>query len=195
MRRDTSDAMVVTNLGVRSYARSPTFSPQGTGPVPMKGPTMAEYPDRFVQSLHDLSRLMVNEETLEDTLQRVVTLACLSLDGCDLASVAVEGPPARAAACTDPAALSIDEAQYAADDGPCLQAFRTRTPVEVPSMAGDDRFPEFSSRAQQHGVASSLALPLVRRDEGRGSLNLYAKRSGAFSAEDRERGSMFAEQA
>jgi GAF domain-containing protein len=156
---------------------------------------MAEYPDRFVQSLHELSRLIVDEETLETTLQRVATLVCLSLDGCDLASVTLEGTTNRTAACTDEVALRIDEAQYDADDGPCLHALRTRSEVDVPSMAAESRWPQFTARAQEHGVRSSLAMPLVLRGEGRGSLNIYARHEHAFGDDDRERAVMFAEQA
>src|SRR3954468_15306657 len=149
---------------------------------------MAEYPDRFLQSLRELSRLMINEENLDDTLQRVATLACLSLDGCDLASVTLEGPAARTAACTEKTALSIDEAQYVVDDGPCLHAFRTQTVVSVPSMADDDRWPVFGASALANGVFSSLSLPLVLRGEGRGAFNLYARQPNGFSSEDHDRG-------
>jgi GAF domain-containing protein len=138
---------------------------------------------------------MVDEEPLETTLQRVATLVCLSVDGCDLASVTLEGTTARTAACTDEIALAIDEAQYRAGDGPCLHALRTGSEVEVPSMAEEQRWPEFAGRARAHGVQSSLALPLLRRGQGRGSLNIYARRERAFTAEDREHAGMFAEQA
>src|SRR4051812_12358863 len=130
---------------------------------------MVDYPDGFLQGLRELSRLMVDEETLDRTLQRVATLACLSLDGCDVASVTLEGPSTRTAACTDKVALVIDEAQYRADAGPCLEAFRTQTIVEVPDIPEDGRWPEYAAAASERGVLSSLSLPLVQRGEGRGA--------------------------
>jgi GAF domain-containing protein len=156
---------------------------------------MVEYPDGFLHSLQELSRLMVHEETLENTLQRVATLVCLSVEGCDLASVTLEGPRARTAACTDKVALSIDEAQYAGDDGPCLRAFRTQTMVDVKSIADDNRWPLFAASALEHGVASSLSIPLVLRGEGRGAFNLYAREPSAFTAQDHDLAMLFAEQA
>ena len=157
---------------------------------------MAEYPDGFVESLRELSELMVDEETLDRTLQRVVTLSCMSLSGCDFASVTVErsGQP-RTAACTDKAALTIDEVQYAEGTGPCLEALRQREIVAVPSIERDGRWPHFCATARDHGVLSSMSLPLVHRGEGKGAFNLYALESDAFSFEDREHGTLFAEQA
>ncbi|MEY2454727.1 MAG: hypothetical protein QOD92_4301 [Acidimicrobiaceae bacterium] len=157
---------------------------------------MVEYPDGFVESLRELSELMVDEETLDRTLQRVVTLSCISLSGCDFASVTVErsGHP-RTAACTDKAALALDEAQYAEDVGPCLDSLRRREIVEVTSINHDGRWPAFSAAAQEQGVQSALSLPLVHRGEGKGAFNLYALEPDGFSQEDRDHGSLFAEQA
>src|SRR5436309_2793321 len=39
------------------------------------GAVMAEYPDQLVQAIRDLSRLMVSDEGLDATLDRVITLA------------------------------------------------------------------------------------------------------------------------
>jgi GAF domain-containing protein len=157
---------------------------------------MAQYPDGFVESLRELAQLMVDEESLDRTLQRVVTLACMSLTGCDLASVTVEraGQP-RTAACTDKIALTIDEAQYAGDAGPCLDALRHRTVVAIDSMADEQRWPLVSAEALDHGVLSSLSLPLVHQGEGKGAFNLYARRRDGFSDLDRDHGTLFAEQA
>jgi GAF domain-containing protein len=139
---------------------------------------------------------MVHEEKLDDTLHRVVTLACLSLSGCDFSSVTVDdsGRP-RTAACTDKAALAIDEAQYDCDGGPCLEALRRQSVIAVDVIEDDDRWPEFSAAAVEQGVLSSLALPLVHRGEAKGAFNLYARERDAFSSEDREHGLLFAEQA
>ncbi len=155
---------------------------------------MIDYPDPLLRSLRELSQLMVAEETLDQTLDRVATLTCMSLDGCDFASVTLESPSLRTAACTDPAALAIDEAQYEADGGPCLHALRTQTIVEVPSITEEPRWQLFGRRAGEHGVQSSMSLPLVVGGEGRGAFNLYARKSHAFSETDRKHGELFAEQ-
>jgi GAF domain-containing protein len=91
--------------------------------------------------------------------------------------------------------LTIDEAQYAADAGPCLDAYRTKTVVAVHSVPDERRWPAFTIAATEHAVLSSLSLPLVHRDQGRGAFNLYARSRDAFTAEDRDHGLLFAEQA
>src|SRR5947208_16021008 len=138
---------------------------------------------------------MVDEEPLDKTLQRVATLACLSLDACDLSSITLEAQTVRTAACTDEAARKIDEAQYAADDGPCLHAYRKQEVTEVPSIPDEDRWPAFAERAREHGVLSSLSIRLVLPGDGRGAVNLYARRPASFTAEDRKHAKLFAEQA
>jgi GAF domain-containing protein len=156
---------------------------------------VVQYPDGFVESLRALSGLMVDEESLDHTLQRVVTLACISLSGCDMASVTLEDGRTRTAACTDKIALAMDESQYAADAGPCLQAARTGSVIDLPAIAEDQRWPAFAAAANEHGVVSSLSLPLIHRGQPRGAFNLYARTPQAFTADDRAHGTLFARQA
>ena len=156
---------------------------------------MVEYPDGFAQSLRALSTLMVDEESLDETLQHVATLARTSLSGCDMASITLEDSTTRTAACTNKAALAIDEAQYEADAGPCLEASRSGAIVELPVIADDGRWPRFAEAARERGVVSSLSLPLMHRGQARGAFNLYAHDPHAFTAADRDHGTLFAEQA
>jgi putative methionine-R-sulfoxide reductase with GAF domain len=81
-------------------------------------------------------------------------------------------------------ALRADERQYELDDGPCLQSLRTGEVVSVPDMAHEDRWGPYPQRAVAAGVRSSLSLPLVAGERGRGALNLYATRPHAFTATD-----------
>jgi hypothetical protein len=48
---------------------------------------------------------------------------------------------------TDPVAPEIDQAQYDHDRGPCLDAARTHTVLEVEDTRSDDRWPEFAATA------------------------------------------------
>src|SRR3954451_510739 len=63
------------------------------------GATMANYPDHLSEGISELSRLLVNEEALEDTLQRVADLACRNIGGADVAGVTLlqDGKPTTAA--------------------------------------------------------------------------------------------------
>src|SRR5689334_22216774 len=138
---------------------------------------MPGYPDEFTELLLSLNQLMVAEESLEDTLGRVAYLACMSEIGADSAGVTLqrESGPATPAFYGD-GALALDRAQYASDDGPCLTAFRKGETVRIYAIASESaRWPAFAAQAAEHGVQSSLSLPLAVGGETVGALNLYSR--------------------
>ncbi|GIM89969.1 GAF and ANTAR domain-containing protein [Paractinoplanes toevensis] len=71
-------------------------------------------------------------------------------------------------------ALAVDEAQYAEDSGPCLDALRTAEPTAVPRIDATVNWPGFRAEAYRLGLRASLSIPLFA---GRGTpiaaLNLY----------------------
>ena len=81
------------------------------------------------------------------------------------------------------------------DAGPCLEAYRTGTPIRIQSMSEDARWPAFGQAALSRGIRSSLSLPLIVRGERLGALNLYSRSLAGFDDADEELGSLFAAQA
>jgi GAF domain-containing protein len=138
----------------------------------------------------------VNEEALDDTLHRVADLACRNIGGADLAGVTLlrDGKPTTAVF-TDPASPEMDSAQYDTGVGPCLDAWRHQQVFRIDSTADDGQWPAFSQAAADHGIQSTISLPLAVRGNGIGALNLYSKQAAAFSDEDEQVGSLFADQA
>jgi GAF domain-containing protein len=62
-----------------------------------------------------------------------------------------------------------------AQEGPCLDAFRTGESVEHESLdTGSGRWPSFSAAALKAGFQSALALPLRLREATLGALNLLS---------------------
>jgi hypothetical protein len=116
----------------------------------------------LTDSLHEVSWLLVGEECLEKTLERIADLACRTISGCEMAAVTVlaEGKP-RTAVFTEYDANAVDGAQYLDDAGPCLAAYREQAVIRVCDTRADLRWPEFSREAVKRGVLSSLSLPLV----------------------------------
>lgn len=156
-------------------------------------------PDGLFETLLELNRLMVAEEGLDSTLQRVVDLACRTVPGCSTSGITVErgGQPLTPAFAGE-GALGIDSAQYESGRGPCLEAFRERhavwvTAIEDENQAG--RWPEFQQAALSRGIHSSLTLPLEVSDEPMGALNLYGASQAAFDAEAKELATLFSRQA
>jgi GAF domain-containing protein len=160
------------------------------------GATVADYPDHLSEGIAELSRLLVNEEALDDTLQRVADLACRNIGGADVAGMTLlrDGKPTTAVF-TDPTSPEIDSAQYETGKGPCLDAFRHQQVFRIESTEADEQWPEFSQAAAEHGIGSTISLPLAVRGNGIGALNLYAKRRAAFSEDEEQVGMMFAAQA
>jgi hypothetical protein len=83
------------------------------------------------------------------------------------------------AASTD-VALTLDLAQYEAEDGPCIAACREGRSHEIEVMSDVDRYAHFAGVAGQHGVRSSLSLPVAGSSLPT-ALNLYASSPSAFS--------------
>ena len=89
----------------------------------------------------------------------------------------------------------IDQAQYEVGEGPCLEAWRTKGPVMIESTVEEGPWPEFRRTAADHGVLSTLSLPLVAGEVSLGALNFYAPERSAFAPHDVEGASTFATQA
>ncbi|MDQ1445117.1 MAG: hypothetical protein QOI20_1581 [Acidimicrobiaceae bacterium] len=147
-------------------------------------------------ALAALSRFFVGEATLEDTLLRVSELAVQSVPGADVVGLTlmVEQRP-KTAAFTDEMAAIVDQAQYDADDGPCLQAYREQAVFTIESTRADGPWPEFRQAAADHGIGSTLSLPLVVDAQGVGAMNLYSRRERGFDQSSQDTASQFAAQA
>lgn len=79
-------------------------------------------------------------------------------------------------------ALTVDEVQYADEQGPCIDALDCGAPTAVPDIAASTAWPGFRDAAYQLGLRASLSVPLFA---GSGSpvaaLNLYGPDSRAMS--------------
>ena len=138
-----------------------------------------DYPAEFVEQLVGLSRSLAGDAGV--ALQRVADLAVEQLSGCDIAGVTlVRDGQATTAVFTDEQAPEIDRAQYDADEGPCLAAYRNGVILRIDDTMDDDRWPAFASAAFSHGVRSTLSLPLRVEDDIIGALNLYSRTPHAF---------------
>ena len=83
-------------------------------------------------------------------------------------------------------ARTIELLQLQAEEGPCVECFRTGAPVSVADLSqAADRWPRFAPIAlRRHEFASVHALPLRLRSEVLGMLNLLHRAPGALPPED-----------
>lgn len=147
---------------------------------------MVEPSSAISASLDALTRFLIGEQTMGETLQRVAELGEAAIPGADLTGLTLltrEGRPTTAV-CTDPEALVVDQFQYENGDGPCLTAFREMRMVSVPSMKRESRWPLMTKRATEKGVLSSLSAPLIVGEKGIGAINFYSFSDNGFTADD-----------
>jgi GAF domain-containing protein len=149
-----------------------------------------------VEALGAVRAFVAGREPLGDTLGQVSHLAVRAL-AADVAGLTLLYPDGRArtAVATADIARVVDQAQYDADRGPCLHAFREGATTRVDDTELDERWPEFAARALEEGVRSSLSLPLLTDGQGIGALNLYSAHPRHFSDEDETQGAIFAAEA
>ncbi|GGQ71571.1 GAF and ANTAR domain-containing protein [Couchioplanes azureus] len=73
-------------------------------------------------------------------------------------------------------ARAVDQAQYDEQDGPCLAALDTASPVAVPDVTATMRWPGFRDTAYRLGIRASLSIPLFAgRGTAMAALNLYGR--------------------
>jgi ANTAR domain len=90
---------------------------------------------------------------------------------------------------TNPLSLVLDHAQYGAGAGPCLSATVTGRLQRLDAVTERPEYRAFATAAGQHGVHSSLSIPLPDPHR-RAALNFYASVPAGF-ASDRTRAAAY----
>ena len=148
-------------------------------------PEFARRLDGVAEDLAALARILDEEEDLGRVLQRSVEQVNHGVPGADMVSVTVmRGDRGETAASSEERVWAIDSDQYAAGDGPCLEAARTGEIVRVGVEEAHERWPEFARSARAAGVESYLSCPLIIGEDFVGSLNLYSEKPHGFGEFD-----------
>jgi GAF domain-containing protein len=129
-----------------------------------------------VRSLVEMADTLVNDYDVVDLLTGLAD-RCVSLLGVSAAGVMLASPAGTLGlvASSSEAMRLLELFELQAQEGPCLDAFRTGERVEHENLAaGSGRWPSFSAAALQAGFRSALALPLRLRDATIGAMNLLS---------------------
>ena len=135
-------------------------------------------------------------DSYDEVLHRIAETAVSAVNGCEMASITLHDADGyRTASTTDRDATSVDDAQYEANEGPCLDA--VESPAVYAQSFPDERWPTLASRPTDFGVQSVLSHRLTTAagspaDSGAGSLNSYGVVANAFDDEAREIGLILA---
>jgi GAF domain-containing protein len=129
-----------------------------------------------VRALVEMAETLVDDYDVVDLLTGLAD-RCVSLLGVSAAGVMLASPAGGLGlvASSSEAMRLLELFELQAQEGPCLDAFRTGERVEQENLvAGSGRWPSFAAAAMEAGFRSALALPLRLREVTIGALNLLS---------------------
>ena len=130
----------------------------------------------LVRSLVEMADTLAGDYDVIDLLTGLAD-KCVSLLGVSAAGVMLPPPTGGLglAASSSEAMRLLELFELQAQEGPCLDAFRTGEPTGHEDLtAGAGRWPSFSAAARDAGFRSASALPLRLREATIGALNLLS---------------------
>jgi ANTAR domain-containing protein/GAF domain-containing protein len=147
----------------------------------------------WADALAELGRMVVGPDSLDPTLRRVTELAKQNLPGAEDVSITVvedTGRP-RTVVFTGRLAVDLDERQYRAGFGPCVDAAVTGQTLMVDTH-DSSAYPEFGQVARRAGVRHilSVGMPVAQRTVG--GMNVYGTAELPFDSTFVQRAEAFA---
>lgn len=148
--------------------------------------------EALAERLTTLTSVLLDADSVEAVLQRIVVATRELVPGADVVSVTLRSrdgelsTPAR----TDEVAAQLDQVQYRTGDGPCVEAAGPEGPAYAASadLAQEERWPQFAAVAVGDGLRSVLSTDLFPTGASApmaGALNIYSYRSDVLNDESR----------
>ncbi len=139
-----------------------------------------------MRSLAEMADTLVEDYDVVDLLTGLAD-RCVELFGVSASGVMLASPEGRLGlvASSSEAMRLLELFELQAQEGPCLDAFRTGERVEQQDLEAESgRWPSFSAAALRGGFQSVSALPLRFRDTTLGALNLFSVTQAPMSEAD-----------
>jgi GAF domain-containing protein len=137
-----------------------------------------------VNMVAELASELVDTPSLEELLERALSLATDIVPGCEQAGISLlQDRVVDTPASFGELAAMCDRLQEQLGDGPCVTALLESDIIRIDDIRDDTRWPEFAAGAARAGVRSMLACRLATQRDKLGALNLYSTSPGAFTAE------------
>ncbi len=141
----------------------------------------------LIRAFVELADTLVDDYDIIDLLDRLAG-HCVELLAAEAAGILLADTHGdlRVVASTNEQTESMELLQLQADEGPCVECFRTATAVSVADLAeATHRWPRFAAAlADRESYRSVHALPLRLRGEPIGALNLFHRRPGPLPPAD-----------
>ena len=134
----------------------------------------------------EIARILIAEADPHATLQRIVSLAVETIDGCEHAGISViEGRKVTSPASSDEVPAIVDRIQSETGEGPCVDAIKGHEVFQTGRLSKEERWPNFTPRAiAESHIESILSLRLFVAEGTMGALNLYSTQPNAFDDRD-----------
>lgn len=140
--------------------------------------------DRFATDLAHMARDLLAQESVQETLNRIVTYAVELIDGCEAAGVmAVKDGQVQTLAISSDLVRASDRIQGEVAEGPCFDATRRLQEVyRVADMTETvTRWPRYAPRARELGIGSMMGFLLYTEEANLGALDIYSSKPKVFT--------------
>lgn len=147
-------------------------------------PFLPRQQGRLSDTLVALASMPDDHSGIQEQLITIAQLSAQRVSAVSYASITARHNGAyTTVAASDAIAVAVDEAQYAEQTGPCLDALETARPMAMPDIATTIRWPGFRETAYRLGLHTSLSIPLFAgRGEPIAALNLYGHDPASMTA-------------
>lgn len=157
-------------------------------------PTESE-PLGLADAYAELQNLILDGPDVTGFLNQLVTLATAIVPGAHCGITLRRDHQVATVVSSDALAMRMDEIQYLDGHGPCMEAMRNGTRVDVPDMAAETRWGAYSAHGQAHGINTAVSLPFTVDGQSIGAVNLFSATPHAFTGPDIDRMQAFTAQA
>jgi GAF domain-containing protein len=141
----------------------------------------------------ELAKIVLGEQPLEATLERVAELAKQTISGAAEVSVTlIQDSEVASIAFTGPLAVQLDERQYESGFGPCMDAATSGRTIMIDDTAASPTYPDFGRVAAGRGIRHTMSIGLPVSRQTIGALNVYATDHTPFDEASEELATAFA---
>lgn len=96
------------------------------------------------------------------------------------------------AAASDDRVREMEMVQDQMEEGACYDAYEADHLIAVSDLAGETRWPTYTLRARQLGIAAVLAIPMHASGQRIGVLNIYCEQRADWTEQDRDNAEVLA---
>ena len=149
----------------------------------------------FADRMAEVAQLLETDESGDDSLRRLTTLAVELVPGGAAAAVTVATADGGLTfAASDQRLDSLHSLQFTGGEGPVVETLRHNEPRRVDDTTAEARWLAFCRAAAEAGFGSCLALPLRTDQRPAGAVALYGEQPSVFCGVAHDAALLFAAQ-